>query len=135
MLSGFYTAGAAAEVFDECNEVRLPPAQVMRDFRAVDFKSGFHTKPSAFWRDFAGDFRTTSRASYLASALQDHQAGWLSDEDPGLRAWRRENRPLLPASLKALRASAPAGQTVSVWTFDIIGYEASDILRIVVTNG
>lgn len=135
MLSGFYTASAAADVFDERNEVRLLPAQVMRDFWAVDFKSGFHAKLSAFWRDFADDFRTMAKANYFASALQDHQAGWLSDEDLSSVLAAANINPCVPASIAALQASAPAGHAVSVWTFDVIGYEASDILRIVTADG
>jgi hypothetical protein len=48
MLSGFYTAGADADAFDERNEIRMLPAQVMSDFWAVDFKSRFQEKLKAF---------------------------------------------------------------------------------------
>jgi hypothetical protein len=135
MLSGFYTAGADADAFDERNEVRMLPAQVMSDFWVVDFKSRYQEKLKAFWRDFADDFRTMAKANFIASAFEDHHAGWLSEED--LRSVLRAANvdPSESPSLQTLQASAPASAEASVWTFDVIGYEASDILRIVTAGG
>ena len=135
MLSGFYTAGADAEGFDERNEVRLLPARVMSDLWVVDFKSRYQEKLKAFWRDFADDFRTMAKANFIASAFEDHQAGWLSEED--LRSVLRAAcvEPSASPSLQTLQTSAPAPAEASVWTFDVIGYEASDILRIVTPGG
>jgi hypothetical protein len=135
MLSGFYTADADAEAFDERNEVRMLPAQVMSEFWSVDFKSRYQEKLKTFWRDFADDFRTMAKANFIASAFEDHQAGWLSEEDlrSVLRATNVE--PSESPSLATLQASAPASAEASVWTFDVIGYEASDILRIVTAGG
>ena len=135
MLSGFYTAGADADAFDERNEIRMLPAQVMSDFWAVDFKSRYQEKLKTFWRDFADDFRTLAKANFIASAFEDHQAGWLSEED--LRSVLRvaNVEPSESPSLATLQASAPASAEASVWTFDVIGYEASDILRIVTAGG
>ncbi|MBD8705820.1 membrane-targeted effector domain-containing toxin [Pseudomonas sp. CFBP 13711] len=135
MLSGFYTADADADAFDERNEVRMLPAQVMGEFWSVDFKSRYHEKLKAFWRDFADHFRTMAKANFIASALEDHQAGWLTEEDlrSVLRAANVE--PPESPSLETLQASAPASAEASVWTFDVIGYEASDILRVVTAGG
>ncbi|UZJ59619.1 membrane-targeted effector domain-containing toxin [Pseudomonas sp. KU26590] len=135
MLSGFYTAGPDAEAFDERNEVMMLPAQVMSDFWAVDFKSRFQEKLKTFWRDFADDFRTLAKANFIASAFEDHHAGWLSEEDlrTVLRAANVE--PTDSPSLQTLQASSPASVDANVWTFDVIGYEASDILRIVTSTG
>ncbi len=135
MLSGFYTADADADAFDERNEVRMLPAQVMGEFWSVDFKSRYHEKLKAFWRDFADHFRTMAKANFIASALEDHQAGRLTEEDlrSVLRAANVE--PSESPSLETLQASAPASAEASVWTFDVIGYEASDILRIVTAGG
>lgn len=135
MLSGFYTAGPDAEAFDERNEVMILPAQVMSDFWAVDFKSRFQEKLKTFWRDFADDFRTMAKANFIATAFEDHHAGWLSGEDlrTVLRAANVE--PTDSPSLQTLQARAPASVDANVWTFDVIGYEASDILRIVTSTG
>ena len=135
MLSGFYTAGPDAEAFDERNEVMILPAQVMSDFWAVDFKSRFQEKLKTFWRDFADDFRTMAKANFIATAFEDHHAGWLSEEDlrTVLRAANVE--PTDSPSLQTLQARAPASVDANVWTFDVIGYEASDILRIVTSTG
>lgn len=135
MLSGFYTADADADAFDERNEVRMLPAQVMSEFWSVDFKSRYHEKLKAFWRDFADHFRTMAKANFIASALEDRHAGWLTEED--LRSVLRAANVEPPESprLETLQASAPASAEASVWTFDVIGYEASDILRIVTAGG
>lgn len=135
MLSGFYTAGPDADAFDERNEIRMLPAQVMSDFWAVDFKSRYQEMLKAFWRDFADDFRTLAKANFIASALEDRRTGWLSEEDlrSVLRAANVE--PSAVPSLQTLQASAPASVEAKVWTFDVIGYEASDILRIVTSGG
>ncbi|MCF7541976.1 membrane-targeted effector domain-containing toxin [Pseudomonas petrae] len=135
MLSGFYSAGADATAFDEHNEIRMLPAQVISDFWAADFKSRYQEKLNAFWRDFADDFRTLAKANFIASAFEDLQAGWLSEEDlrTVLRAANVE--PSVVPSLQTLQASAPASVEAKVWTFDVIGYEASDVLRIVTSGG
>lgn len=135
MLSGFYTADADAEAFDERNEVRMLPAQVMSEFWSVDFKSRYHEKLKAFWRDFADHFRTMAKANFIASALEDRHAGWLSDEDLRSVLSAANVEPYESPSLQTLQASAPASAEASVWTFDVIGYEASDILRIVTAGG
>ncbi|MEX6663330.1 DUF6543 domain-containing protein [Pseudomonas sp. W2-17] len=134
MLSGFYTAGPDADAFDERNEIRMLPAQVMSDFWAVDFKSRYQEMLKAFWRDFADDFRTLAKANFIASALEDRQAGWLSEED-FRSVLRAAVEPSEQPSLQTLQASAPASAESGVWTFDVIGYEASDILRIVTSGG
>lgn len=135
MLSGFYTAGPDAHAFDERNEIRMLPAQVMSDFWAVDVKSRFQQKLKAFWRDLADDFHTMAKANFIASALEDRQAGWLTQEDleSVLGAANVDTSESL--SLRTLQASAPARAEAKVWTFDVIGYEASDILRIVTSGG
>lgn len=135
MLSGFYTADADADAFDERNEVRMLPAQVMSEFWSVDFKSRYHEKLKAFWRDFADHFRTMAKANFIASALEDRHAGWLSDEDLRSVLCAANVEPYESPSLETLQASAPASAEASVWTFDVIGYEASDILRIVTAGG
>ena len=135
MLSGFYAADADADAFDERNEVRMLPAQVMNDLWAVDFKSRYQEMLNAFWRDFADDFRTMAKANFIASALEDRHAGWLSDEDLRSVLCAANVEPYESPSLQTLQASAPASAEASVWTFDVIGYEASDILRIVTAGG
>jgi hypothetical protein len=135
MLSGFYAAGPDAEPFDERNEVRMLPAQVMTEFWSVDFKSRYQEKLKAFWRDFADDFRTMAKANFIASAFEDQQAGWLSEEDLRIVLRAANVEPSEAPSLQTLRASAPASADAKVWTFDVIGYEASDVLRIVTAAG
>lgn len=134
-MSGFYTAGPDAEVFDETNEVRLLPQTVMNAFWALDFKSEFTSKMNAFWRDRADDFRTLTKANFIARAVEDRRSGTLNAEQfkalmaaVGLDSSK-------PISLAMLQSEAPLGVGVRVAKLDIAGYEASDILRIVEDSG
>jgi hypothetical protein len=134
MMSGFYTADATADRYNESNEVRLLPIDVMEDFWAVDFSTRYHTRLSAFWRDCSDDFRTLAKTNFLTRALDDRESGDITDSD--LRTLLQvAGNVQVPIQLSTLRAPTlpPAGLRITA--FDIAGYEASDILRIVTPTG
>lgn len=134
-MSGFYTAGPDAGVFDETNEVRLLAQDALSAFWALDFKSQFKRKMNAFWRDRTDDFRTLAKASFIARAVEDHYSGTLDREHfmvlmaaAGVPAGE-------PITLAMLQSETPPAAGLRISTLDIAGYVASDILRIVEDSG
>jgi len=134
-LSGFYTAGPDADVFNETNEVRLLPVDVMRDFWALDFKTRFNDKLTAFWRDCADDFRTLAKANFIAKAVEDRQSNALTSEQFNALMKALNLDVSQPITLAMLQSPASLAAGVHVAQLDIAGYEASDILRIVEDSG
>lgn len=134
-MSGFYTAGPEAKVFDESNEVRLLPREVMNAFWALDFKTDFTFRMNRFWRDRADDFRTLAKANFIAKAVEDRHSGSLDAEQFNALMAAMGLETSKPITLSMLQAETQLGAGVRIAKLDIAGYEASDILRIVETSG
>ena len=136
-LSGFYTAGPDQTVYDERNELPLDPRQVLSTFWAVDFSQRFHEQMRGFWATHSDNFRTLAKVNFLAKVQEECEA----THDPAVRAvYRRIAQALAdpldtPFTLDQLRTSQAPAPGIRLSTFDIGGYEASDILRVVLEDG
>ncbi|WP_296262099.1 MULTISPECIES: membrane-targeted effector domain-containing toxin [unclassified Pseudomonas] len=135
VMSGFYTAGPDAEVFDESNQVCLLPKDAMDAFWALDFKRQFTFKMNTFWQNRAHDFRTLAKASFIARAVEDHRSGALDTEQFGTLMAAVGVDPGKPITLAMLQSEVPLGVGIRVAKLDIAGYESSDLLRIVEDSG
>lgn len=135
MLGGFYIAGPHAERYDEDNEVRMLPAEVLNDFWVIDFKTRYHKQLQTYWHHHADAFRTLSKAVFLGKALEDHTAGWLTRNDLEILFQAAGVDVAAPLNLHTLQSEFITTGEVSFRTFDVVGYEASDILRIVHESG
>ncbi|WP_341959677.1 membrane-targeted effector domain-containing toxin [Pseudomonas sp. RC10] len=134
-MSGFYSGGPEAQAYDEHNEIRLLPQDVMEAFWTLDFKTRFNTQLTAFWQNSAEDFRTLAKANFIAKAIEDHRSAHLTSEQfSSLMAAVGINL-IKPITLSTLRAEGRLGEGVRVAKLDIAGYEASDILRFVEPDG
>lgn len=129
-MAGFYTAGPDARVYNETNEVRLIPSDILNDFWGIDFANEYRTKLDNFWNHHAEDFRVMAKANYLAKALEDRDAGRLSDKHLRLLIKAVAGDIDWPVSLQALKAKHTPTAELQVHAFDICGHQASDILRI-----
>lgn len=134
-MSGFYTAGPDAKRFNETNEVRLLPGDVMGDFWALDFKARFTDRMNTFWRDHAEDFRTLAKANFIAKAVEDRQSNTLNSEQLDALMGAVGVDMAQPITLAMLQSQTPLSTGVRVAKLDIAGYAASDILRIVESSG
>lgn len=132
---GFYTADSKRGVYNQTNEVRLLPQDVLRELWAIDFAQAYRTKMRAFWQTHGDDFLELSRINFQATLINARNQGTLTEQD--LRALQRGAAASLtaPAVLKAWQGTAMGHQGLSVRTFDIAGYKARDILRIVDAQG
>lgn len=135
LYGGFYTAGPDERTFDATNEVRLHGNEVLKDFWATNFSDLYRNKLQTFWNDYASDFRTLAKCNFLGKAVEARENGQLSDEDfqttlnavIGPLTW--------PVSLAMLQSGSPAGQGLQVYTLDVDGHVATNILRIVDAKG
>ncbi|WP_040261952.1 membrane-targeted effector domain-containing toxin [Pseudomonas massiliensis] len=82
-LSGFYTVGPDAPVFDERNEVRVLPHQLLEWLWATDPKTRLLNHTRTFWREHQADFRLLAKAHFIAQGLEARQTGAISDADLG----------------------------------------------------
>ncbi len=130
-MAGFYTEGPHAARFDEHNEVRLLPADILRDFWDIDFAGQFRAQLADYWASNSESFRTLAKVNYLAKALEERIAQRISSEQLQLLTHAVAGELTWPVSLAALNARAPRSAKYQIYAFDIHGYLATDILRIV----
>ena len=136
-LSGFYTDGPDKAVYDERNEVPLAPSEVLGAFWMIDFSRRFNEQVHTFWATHSDTFRTLAKVNFLAKVQEECEA----TADLERRAlYRRIAQELAgpldtAVTLDQLRASQVPAAGIRLSTFDIGGYEASDILRVVLEDG
>ncbi|MEB0129076.1 membrane-targeted effector domain-containing toxin [Pseudomonas sp. CCI2.4] len=135
VTGGFYTAGPSAQVFNETNEIRILPANVLSDLWQIDFSARYTAKLNDFWQDYADDFRTMAKANFLAKALEERDSGWLSERNFNTVVKATCGSVTWPVSLEQLRSASPSAANLRVCTFDIAGIVSSNILRIVDASG
>lgn len=135
MTSGFYSSGLDAERFDETNEVRLLPQDVLAVFWDLNFKAHVNERIAAFWASSSDDFRTLAKANFLGKAIEERHSGGLNAEAFNALIAALGIHPALPVDLALLQAETPSPDTVRITTLDIAGYEASDILCIIESSG
>lgn len=134
-MGGFYTADAHTLLFDETNEVRLLPLHVLEDFWAVDFRTQYFDKLNAFWQQHPDDFRVLAKSNFIIKALSERLSGWLTAEDYQTVMAAIGVDLAEPVSLAMLNDRKPSAPEAQILTFDVVGYEATDIVRIVLASG
>ncbi|WP_223555701.1 membrane-targeted effector domain-containing toxin [Pseudomonas sp. BF-R-01] len=132
---GFYTADANASIYNETNEVRMYPRQVLADLWEKNLSQRYLDKLNAFWTSHFDDYRTLAKCNYLSKAVEARQNGQLEEEDfqtviravIGGASW--------PITLATLKAQTATPADLRVCALDVAGHVATDILRIVEPNG
>lgn len=135
LYGGFYTDGPNSDNFNETNEVRLHGNEVLKDFWSINFSDVYRKKIQTFWDDFADEFRTLAKCSFLDKAVEARDNWHLSDDDfqtvvkavIGPLTW--------PVSLKMLQSTTPTSEGARVCALDIAGHVATNILRIIDPKG
>ncbi|WP_053123500.1 membrane-targeted effector domain-containing toxin [Pseudomonas sp. P1.31] len=132
---GFYSEGADASVFNETNEVRLRPSEVLKDLWAINFSELYRTKMQQFWTLHADDFRTLAKLNFLAKALDEHDGERLNNENLKTLIKAVASDIAWPVSLAFLQRETPIADGLRVSALNIGGYSATDILCIADSNG
>ncbi|VVO76162.1 membrane-targeted effector domain-containing toxin [Pseudomonas fluorescens] len=133
LYDGFYTGGPEAEYFDHRNEVRLHGNEVLKDFWDIDFSSHYDNKLTAFWSTHADDFRTLAKCNFLSLAVQALELKQLSGSDFQWIVGAVIGPVTWPVTLAMLQS--PHDASSDVRAFDIAGHVASNLLRIVASDG
>ncbi|MEX6662766.1 DUF6543 domain-containing protein [Pseudomonas sp. W2-17] len=134
VYGGFYTDGPEHGFYDERNEVRMLPAEVLNDFWALDFSAGYRRQMDRFWAQHSDNFCVLAKVRYLASAGESLSRNQLSATDFDMLRSVLATGPG-PATLAQLREPMPATSAVSVFHLELGAFKARDILRIVDENG
>lgn len=132
---GFYSEGAHAKVFNETNEVKMYPSDVLRDLWKINFSEPYREKMEQFWSQHSDDFRTLAKLNFLARALDEHNGSRLNNEDLKTVIKAVAGNVRWPISLAMLQARASPVEGLDVCVLDIGGYKATDILCITDRNG
>lgn len=134
VYGGFYTDGPQHGFYDERNEVRMLPAEVLNDFWALDFSAGYRRRMDRFWAQHGDNFCVLAKVRYLASAGEGLSRNQLSATDFEMLRSVLATGPG-PVTLAQLREPMPVTSAVSVFHLELGAFKARDILRIVDENG
>lgn len=132
---GFYNVGADAAIYNETNEVRLRPSEVLKDLWAINFSELYRTKMQQFWALHSDDFRTLAKLNFLAKALDEHDGERLNNENLKTLIKAVASDIDWPVSRAYLQTEAPVAEGLRVCALNIGGYSATDILCISDSNG
>ena len=132
---GFYREGPHASIFNETNEIRMYPRDVLKDFWALNFAQSYREKMERFWPLHSDDFRTLAKLNFLVQALDEHDGARLNNENFKTVIKAVAGNVSWPVSLDMLQAKAPTVDGLRVCALDIGGYQATDILCITDRNG
>jgi hypothetical protein len=132
---GFYTADATASIFNETNEVRMYPSEVLKDFWHETFSDRYLSKLNVYWSVHFDDYRALAKCNYLSKAVEARENGTLQEEEfqTVIRAVSADKA--WPVTLETLRAHTSAPTDLQVCALDVAGHVATDILRIVDSSG
>ncbi|WP_407313179.1 dermonecrotic toxin domain-containing protein [Pseudomonas sp. nanlin1] len=128
-MGGFYTADANATIFDEHNEVRLDPRQVMDEFWRLDFAGLYSTRLKAFWINQRATYCLTAKISLLACATHQCLAGKMRAQDYTVVYHAVVNDPSTPFRPFKLQGPVVGTSSTVVRTFDIAGFTSDTVLR------
>lgn len=132
---GFYSEGADAAIYNESNEVRLRPSEVLKDLWAINFSELYRTKMQQFWALHSDDFRTLAKLNFLAKALDEHDGARLNNENLKTLLKAVASDITWPVSLVFLQRETLITDGLRVSALNIGGYSATDILCITDSNG
>lgn len=132
---GFYSEGPHASVFNETNEIRMYPRDVLKDFWALNFSQSYREKMERFWPLHSDDFRTLAKLNFLVQALDEHDGARLNNENLKTVIKAVAGNVSWPVSLDMLQKQATTVDGLRVCALNIGGYQATDILCITDRNG
>ncbi|MFM9381786.1 membrane-targeted effector domain-containing toxin [Pseudomonas sp. UV AK001] len=135
VYGGFYTAGPDAESFDASNEVHLHGSEVLNEFWNINFSERYRNELHAFWASHFNDFRTLAKCSFLGKAVEARELGHLTDDDLHTMIHAFAGPLTWPVNLHTLQAETSPSDAVQMRTLDIDGRMATDILRIIDSDG
>lgn len=132
---GFYTADATASVYNETNEVRMYPSEVLKDLWRLNLSDRYLDKLNAFWSAHFDDFRALAKCNFLSKAIEAREEGTLQEEEfqTVIRAVAADN--VWPITLNTLQAQTSVPTDLRVCALDVAGHVATDILCIVDSGG
>ncbi|PTV63354.1 dermonecrotic toxin domain-containing protein [Pseudomonas putida] len=116
VYGGFYRVDASHAVYDERNEVRLDPRQVLTAFWQLDFAGRYTEALSTFRSRHGEDYCVLARARFMAAVGQSGLSEPERQELMGVTL----AAPALPTTVKALRL-AREGSAQSGWNALVIG--------------
>lgn len=132
---GFYNEGANARIYNQINEVKMYPSQVIKDLWRINFHDIYWSKMGDFWKRHSDDYRTLAKLNFIAKALEEHDGSRLSNENLKTVLLAVSTHITWPMTLDLLQAHEPPTPGFRITPLTIGNYRSTDILRIIDKNG
>lgn len=127
--AGIYSDGPLASTFDDHNEIKLLPSQLLDLIYKGDFYRTYTAKLTAFWTQHRADYRILAKAQFISQATRQRKNASLNRANYSMLMSAINVGNQGSARSEGRRVSSNRSDGVSVRTFDIHGYEATDILQ------
>lgn len=135
LYGGFYSVGPGADHYNETNEVRLHGNEVLKDFWATNFSDLYTKKIASFWKKHDKTYRALAKCTFIAKAMEDREAGRLSDENFKTVINAVASNVSWPVTLEMLESEAPISSGLRVTLLKVGDFVATDILCIIDQRG
>lgn len=112
-VSGFYTVGAGAKIYDSTNLVRVSPEDVAKTVWDADLQTQFDNEVEKFWNNNLGKFVSASKDAFRVSGYSAFQKNEISR-----------------SALTMIQDVLDQNASVNIYHMDIYGYSSPDILWI-----
>jgi len=134
-MGGFYTADENTHAYNEHNEIRLDPREVLTYFWHIDFSSQYLSRLRGFWINNQATYRSVSKISMLCSAVLQCQRGDMTTEDFMEVYNAVANDPTSPFSPDKLYGDVVSSSTTVLRTLDIDGMVCQSVIRFCTRQG
>lgn len=134
-MGGFYRIGKSAHAFNEHNEIRLDPRQVLAYFWQIDFSAYYASRLRGFWLNNHSLYCTVSKLSMLCNATLNCQRGVLRIEDFMEIYAVVVNDSSSPFRPEKLMGDVAMASSTTLLSFDIEGIVSHTMLRFRTTAG
>lgn len=134
-MGGFYTADENTHAYNEHNEVRLDPRQVLAHFWSRDFSALYASRLRGFWINQQDFYRTVSKISMLCCATLQFQQGDLALEDFIEVYGASVNDPSSPFRPEKMSGDIISHSSTLVRALDVAGFQSQSILRFCTGQG
>lgn len=134
-MGGFYRDNPQQTWFDEHNEVRLLPAQVMGRFWALDFSATYHQHMTRFWQQHTQSIRLLARLNGLSAAIEACEHQELTRQQVQWVAQGLGVADPMALTLESLSGSQRPEGHISPHALSLAGYEFPALLCFAVPGG
>lgn len=133
--AGLYKDGNQADFYGQKNEVRLLPADFLTIVKESDFSNKYLHRLDQFWKTHGNSFRTMSKGMFIARLGEETNPLSEATTTQVINSTLGNIHHLQEMTVDELETKVSSRGPNKISTFDIYGYQATDIFLIHMAEG